>query len=239
MGFSDDLIPLVEAYKLPIQAMQIPGHELPISPNMNLKKLTKDLKELTHQSWRKQILVGYSMGGRIAIELYPLIKDQVAGMVLIGAHPGFQDSEEQVLRLSIDQKIATKLMKEDFAEFLDEWYNALLFKGIKEAPAYSQLIRKKLEHDPLKLAQALLAFSSSQQKYHEDLWKNLEVPVLYISGTEDSKYHKVGDQLQEVSSYVKHHSIGTCSHAPHVQNLSLVQASIASWLSANFDLLPS
>ena len=49
-------------------------------------------------------LVGYSMGGRVALSLLARAPDLVAGVVAVGAHAGIEDPDARVRRLDADRE---------------------------------------------------------------------------------------------------------------------------------------
>ena len=52
------------------------------------------------------VLLGYSMGGRVALRLAPQLGPRLCGLVLMGAHPGLEDSVERSERIAADQSVA-------------------------------------------------------------------------------------------------------------------------------------
>jgi len=52
------------------------------------------------------VLMGYSMGGRVALRLAPQLGPRLCGLVLMGAHPGLEDSVERSERIASDQSVA-------------------------------------------------------------------------------------------------------------------------------------
>lgn len=64
-------------------------------------------------------LVGYSMGGRIALQALEL-RDW-GGVSVISAHPGLETEEEKQARLAHDGRWAKKAERGDWGDFLRDW----------------------------------------------------------------------------------------------------------------------
>ena len=74
------------------------------------------------------ILVGYSMGGRLALQLASRNESRVAAVVVLGSNPGIEDVDQRAERAQRDEKLASRLRAmtpSDFDAWLrNEWYRA-------------------------------------------------------------------------------------------------------------------
>jgi pimeloyl-ACP methyl ester carboxylesterase len=121
----------------------------------------------------EDILIGYSMGGRLAIELAK--KNRFKKLILINAHPGLTDDKEREIRSQWEEEVLERLT--DPKKFL-KWWNALpLFqadKPLTNVPARSvELFRKML--------------LSRQENFLPFLLENKD-RVHWILGEKDPKY---------------------------------------------------
>jgi len=83
------------------------------------------------------ILIGYSMGGRIALGMRN-------PAIAISAHPGLTFSDQNPnMETWID-----KLQTASFSEFLEAWYAQPLFETLRAHPQFPQIIRRRLSVDP-------------------------------------------------------------------------------------------
>lgn len=143
----------------------LPGHgNTPFSPSLELPNLPR-----FH-------LVGYSMGGRIALQYAEEFPDKIASLTLASCHFGLATEEEKQKRWHIDQIWANKLKTLPLSQFLLEWYEQPLFSG------FMPDLTQRLCHDPHELAKALLHYSLSLQKKIE----NTQAHVLV--GERDLRY---------------------------------------------------
>jgi 2-succinyl-6-hydroxy-2,4-cyclohexadiene-1-carboxylate synthase len=106
-------------------------------------------------------LVGYSLGGRIALSYIEKYPEQIASLTLISTHPGLKTEEEKQERLENDQEWARLLSELPIDEFLSRWYDQSIFKPYKP-----DLEMRKQQNIP-NLKAALLHYSLAKQKRYE------------------------------------------------------------------------
>jgi len=106
-------------------------------------------------------LVGYSMGGRIALSYAKKHPEKIASLTLLSTHPGLKSAEEKKQRLQSDAAWADLLLKLPIDEFLLRWYDQSIFKPF--VPDLS--LRKK--QDKVELAKALMHYSLAKQPYYD------------------------------------------------------------------------
>lgn len=85
------------------------------------------------------ILVGYSMGGRIALQT----KQPV---IAISAHPGYRSRQEQQQRIDFINFWRKTYLASSLESFLQQWYNQPLFDSLRQHPDFASMLerRKKL-----------------------------------------------------------------------------------------------
>jgi len=135
------------------------------------------------------ILIGYSLGGRLA--LHALIEDPALyqAAVIISAHPGLKSADERVMRLQEDQKRAERLREIPFKMFTEEWDSLPLFAG---SPPVA---RDEADFDQEALVHGLTKWSLAKQ---DDLQKEIEalpLPLLFIAGEKDTKFSALAQKL--------------------------------------------
>ena len=85
------------------------------------------------------VIVGYSMGGRLALHAL----DQVEAAVIVSAHTGLREGRQD--RLDQDLRWAEKCRTMDWAEFLAEWHRQPVFAGGGFEPDRSGLVSRRKE----------------------------------------------------------------------------------------------
>lgn len=147
-------------------------------------------------------LIGYSMGGRIALQYAD--KFPVASLTLISTHLGLKSEEEKKKRRESDQKIAQELIEMPIDQFLKRWYDQPLFRSLKNR---RDLLSLRKTQNPQELAKALCAFSLGRQSdYSGGLPENTRI----ILGEWDDAYRKQYE-------HIPHELVLNSGHAIHLE----------------------
>lgn len=125
-------------------------------------------------------LIGYSMGGRIALEIAEVVNYDIKKLVLINAHPGLSSQEERQDRTHFETKVIEELKGKTKEEFL-EWWNSLPIFNFDSPISTSD--ERYLESGDL-----FLKYRLSQQSDHLPQMIQHKDKILYIAGLFDEKY---------------------------------------------------
>lgn len=101
-------------------------------------------------------LIGYSMGGRLAMQFAQAFPEKIASLTIFSAHTGLSNPEEKQQRIVTDQLLAQKIVQ-SFEDFLHEWYKQTIFGGF-----VPDLTDRKM-HNPDELAKTLVYYSLGTQ----------------------------------------------------------------------------
>ena len=189
-------------------AIDLPGHgETPYCDNI--------LGVL--RSWMplKPLLIGYSMGGRIAMQLHAM----AAALVNISGHVGLKSPFEKEARLKNDELWAQKLLTLPIESFLQEWYAQPVFKN----SSLKDHLKKRLKQNPQSLSSVLRQLTLSQQHIQVDF----ACPTLFLCGENDLKYQELFSRLKATHSV---RQIQACGHAPHLEDPAQCAKTILNWL---------
>lgn len=132
------------------------------------------------------VLIGYSLGGRIAMKLAVANGFHFRKLVIINSHPGLPGDVKE--RNLWEESVIERMKKLNASEFLDYWNGLPLFK--QDRPLNS------LSEEKLKASIALFEEHrlSRQQNYLPELKVHKE-KVLWISGRADEKYQAIAEEL--------------------------------------------
>ncbi len=175
-------------------------------------------------------LVGYSMGGRIALQCVLKFPQMFRAVVLVGAHPGIESEPVRLSRLAQDEQLAERLMTMPLERFVDEWYRQPLFDSLRESTAYRDLLARRASGDRDSLARALARFSIGRQK---PLWgelSKLSIPLCYVAGERDPKYTAIGRRVVDLCPHGKLHIIPHAGHAVHIEQPEELSRVIAAFV---------
>ena len=90
-------------------------------------------KTLAHYHVRDYWLIGYSLGGRIAMFFASQPRRGLCGLVVEGGHPGLQDAYQRRQRACSDAAWAERFRREPLAQVFADWYQQPVFAGLSTA----------------------------------------------------------------------------------------------------------
>lgn len=140
----------------------------------------------------KNIILGYSLGGRLAMHALLSNPDFWDAAIFISAHPGLINPQERALRLQSDQKWAERFLVDNWENLMRDWNANPVFGGRNQP-----FIKEERNFDRKKLALQLVNWSlGSQQPLLSNL-KELRKPMLVLAGLQDTKFCLVADQFRD------------------------------------------
>jgi len=170
----------------------------------------------------KCYLIGYSMGGRLALYLTLHFPERFIKVVLESASPGLATEAERLERVRRDAQIAKKLsrgiIQTDFAAFLSNWYNQPIFGCIKNHPEYDRMIESRLQNNPYELDKSLRFMGTGCQP---SLWEKLQenkIPLLLLVGEYDKKFIAINTEMAQVCEFSQLKIISNAGHNIHFEN---------------------
>ncbi|GIU25977.1 2-succinyl-6-hydroxy-2,4-cyclohexadiene-1-carboxylate synthase [Shewanella sp. MBTL60-007] len=199
-------------------SLDLPGHGASKSamlptPGFNqcAELIHTTLKQLNVSQYH---LVGYSLGGRIALHLARLHPQALQSLCLESCHPGLQEQTARAERKANDMAWTQKLQTLPIREFLALWYRQAVFSDLTEAEQ-AKLIDKRARNSALQLLNCYQATSLAEQ---EDLWDTpslLSVSCHFIAGYQDHKFMALAKRWQEQQP-LSLHSIEASGHNVHL-----------------------
>ena len=211
------------ALKVPEADLIAPDY---ISTTKEPKAWAKDFNQEIERKFPKEekVLLGYSMGGRMALEAVRENPNLWSGLVLISANPGIED-QEKAARLANDQAWAKRFLEQDFQSVVAEWNRQAVFTGSKNEPLRSENYLTKSQW-----AQCLEEWSVANQNSFQKFMLQTQIPVLYLSGEFDEKYQQIGRGLEDSNPALVHKVIPNSGHRIIFDNPTDLGDQISSWL---------
>lgn len=165
--------------------------------------------EASGSSRPSKVLVGYSMGGRMA--LHALLEDQHPwqAAVIISAHPGLEDEMERCARRERDAAWASRALTAPWSEFLAEWQSQPVLAGteIRDNASSSRLAQRRRE-----IARSFVDWSLGAQ---QPLWSRLSeirIPVLWVAGEWDETYTLIAQRATSLIPTARLAIAPSCGH---------------------------
>jgi 2-succinyl-6-hydroxy-2,4-cyclohexadiene-1-carboxylate synthase len=161
-------------------------------------------------------LVGYSMGGRIALHCALARPERVRRMVLIGASPGLADPAERAQRRLSDERLAQEIEASTIEDFAERWAQTPVLAGLTAA-AREQAHADRLRNTPAGLARALRGLSTGALP---SLWERLgelRMPVTLVVGERDDKFRDVAERMVKSIPAPELVVVPGAGHAVHLE----------------------
>jgi 2-succinyl-6-hydroxy-2,4-cyclohexadiene-1-carboxylate synthase len=158
---------------------------LAIPEGLAFKQTADRLAERGRGVW-----AGYSMGGRVALQIALDHPQQVDRLVLISATAGIADDLIRARRREHDDQLATWIEANGVEAFLDRWLSQPLFASIDRSAAR----RHRLGSAP-EIAEQLRLLGQGVQP---PLWARLgelAMPVAVVAGESDTAYRSIAYEL--------------------------------------------
>ena len=165
----------------------------------------------------KSSVVGYSMGGRLALHLVLTYPERFTHLVLESATPGIIDLYDRENRQRHDEIVADNMVSEDFESFVLKWYYQPIFRSLTLHPNFQNLLYLRLGNDPAELAKVLRNMGQGAQ---EPLWHkltNIKIPVLLLAGDKDDKYTEIVQDMKRFNPGFFTKIIKNCGHNIHFE----------------------
>lgn len=198
--------------------------------------------DVFRRTGRPPVLVGYSMGGRIALETVvracaarralPL-----AGLVLESAGLGPADAaEREALRLR-NEGWARRVRAEGVEEFMDWWEALPLFASQRGLPddVRARLRAQRLRNSADALALELAGWGQQFQAAKEEGLACLAklpaqgIPVVYCAGALDLKYCAAADEVRAAAPAAEVRVFPGAGHNIHLEDPEAFAGFLASW----------
>ncbi|MEG3895880.1 MULTISPECIES: 2-succinyl-6-hydroxy-2,4-cyclohexadiene-1-carboxylate synthase [unclassified Microcoleus] len=205
-------------------AVDLPGHGETIvigdESCYNMPNTAQALIELLNDlQIDKCLLLGYSMGGRLALYMTLHFPERFEKVVLESASPGLKTEKERARRLQADSQIAQNLENSNIKDFLLNWYDRPLFKSLKNSPNFDKLIETRLANNPLELAKSLRNIGTGNQP---SLWEKLpqnQIPILLLAGEYDDKFTTINTEIASLCPASSLEIVPKAGHNIHLENL--------------------
>jgi 2-succinyl-6-hydroxy-2,4-cyclohexadiene-1-carboxylate synthase len=172
-------------------------------------------------------LVGYSMGGRIALHFAAKYPERVRRLVLESASPGLATEAERAARRDEDASLAARIASEGIEWFSDYWDTLALFRTRARVDP-DELGRQRelrLGNDPRSLAGALAGLGAGALP---SLWERLPgiaTPTLLVVGELDPKFVDIAERTARAMPHARILVVPGAGHTVHLEAPS-------AWLDA-------
>ena len=136
------------------------------------------------------IVLGYSLGGRIALRWALAQPQRVRALILESASPGIADDADRAQRRSSDEALADRIERDGVERFVEYWESLPLWASQARLPQAERaaLRAQRLQNRALGLANSLRGMGASVDAPVLADLDRLTAPVLLVAGALDSAY---------------------------------------------------
>lgn len=171
-------------------------------------------------------LLGYSLGGRLA--LYHASRQPLGleALWLESAHPGLP-ANERAARIAHDARWAARFEREPLEGVLNDWYQQPVFADLTELQQARQ-VQRRLNNDGPAVAKMLRATSLGKQPPQWQWLETTSLSVSYFSGLRDAKFHNLACRLATVAPRLRH-IILSGGHNLHAEQPEAISQQLSAW----------
>jgi 2-succinyl-6-hydroxy-2,4-cyclohexadiene-1-carboxylate synthase len=179
------------------------------------------------------VLVGYSMGGRLALKAALRRPGKFGALVLVGTSAGIEDAGARAQRRIADEELAGWIERHTIEQFAERWEAQPVFAS--QSPELVNAQRPgRLAHEPARLARLL---RSAGQGMFEPVWHDLEridCPVLAVAGELDTTYADASFRIAERVKHGRARLIAGAGHAPQLERPDEFAGVLLDFLDEHF-----
>jgi 2-succinyl-6-hydroxy-2,4-cyclohexadiene-1-carboxylate synthase len=178
-------------------------------------------------------LVGYSMGGRLALHVAARRPERVASLLTIGAHAGLEE-DARAGRVRGDEALAERIEKEGIEPFVDYWQSLPLFAGLaRRGDAYLAEVRaERLKNHVAGLACSLRGMGAGVMEPVWDDLKRVTAPCTFVAGQLDHGYVASARKLAAAVPQGRVEIVPRAGHAVHLERPDAFARILANHLAA-------
>ena len=222
LGSHLDWIPMIDILQkqYPCIAIDLPAHgNSPFSKDV-FSSLEQTLLSLPFQ---KLWIIGYSLGGRLALAYGQKHPNKPQGLISFSAHTGLKTSDQREKRKENDLLWEDRLKNLPPDEFLKLWYSQSVFSSLqKKTKLLEEIFTRRKYKNPEELALLLREVSLAKQP----LYQTFQHPIYFVYGDEDETYKNL------YSTHPRHlvKTIKNAGHTVHLENPTSCIETIQDWI---------
>ncbi len=172
-----------------------------------------------HLGLERVSLLGYSMGGRVALHVAAAHPERIRALALESASPGLADPAERAARMASDEALADFIEREGLEPFVDKWEQLPLFASQARLSEMmrAELREQRLHNKPHGLANSLRGLGTGAQSPLWDRLPELRMPTLLIAGELDPKFTTIARSMAGALPNARLALVPEAGHTVHLE----------------------
>jgi 2-succinyl-6-hydroxy-2,4-cyclohexadiene-1-carboxylate synthase len=163
----------------------------------------------------RRVLVGYSLGARLALALALRHPGDLRAVVLVGGTPGLAAAADRAQRAAADDALAATIARDGLAAFVARWEALPLFATQRALPPEALAAQRawRTQHAPEGIAWALSTLSTGRMPPLWDALATAGVAVHAVTGERDEKFTRIAEEMvRRGEGRVVHHRVAGAGH---------------------------
>jgi len=188
-----------------------------------------DTAHLMAEAGGPAVYLGYSMGGRMALQLAVDRPDVVEALIVLGATPGIEDSAERAARHAADRALAARIRDGGVPAFVDHWLALPMFAGL---PPEGRFEDERRRNSAEGLATSLERAGTGYQAPQWDRLATIAVPTLVVAGEDDERYAAIAARTAAaIGPHATTALVPGAGHSAHLEQPERFTALVLDWLA--------
>ena len=179
-------------------------------------------------------VLGYSMGGRVALHLALAVPDRITALVLEGASPGIEDADERRARVASDRALADDIERDGVDAFVDRWQALPPFATQARLPdaVRRRLRAQRVNNSAGGLANSLRGMGAATTEPLLARLHELPMPVLLVAGEHDAKYRALALAMRDRMPDARVRIVPDAGHTVHLEQPAAFAPLVKEFLTA-------
>lgn len=183
---------------------------------------------LVAESAGAAVVLGYSMGARMALHVATEAPDAVQALVLVGGTPGIDDDAERAERHAADRELARRIRDEGVDAFVERWLALPMFAGL---PPEGRFETERRRNTAEGLATSLELAGTGAQQPLWDALPAIDVPVLVVAGEDDRRYADIAARTAAtIGDNARTALVAGAGHSAHLERPAAFTELLLGWL---------
>jgi 2-succinyl-6-hydroxy-2,4-cyclohexadiene-1-carboxylate synthase len=177
-------------------------------------------------------LLGYSLGGRLALQFAAAAPSRVRALILESASPGLASAAERAARIAADESLASAIERDGLEAFVARWEALPLWASQAALPLATRerLRAQRLRNNPQGLANSLRGMGTGSQRALWDELPRLRMPALVLAGALDAKFSAIAQEMADALPHAELAIVPNAGHAIHLEQPEIFAERVAVFL---------
>ena len=220
-------------------AVDLPGHGKSTAAEdysrFSLALVAHDLAHvLDRLDVERAAVVGYSMGGRTALQFALAHPERISALVIESATPGIENQSERASRIDADMALADMIDREGVPAFVHFWERLPIWSpqtGLSAADR-AAVHAQRLANDATGLANSLRGAGAGAHPSVLDQLSRLSMPALLVAGALDSKFASLARAMEREIPGASAEIVAGAGHTVHLEQPAKFAALLTRFLGS-------